>query len=224
MPSAYTSVDALTGPLIGRPRMATFRLADFTGVDICLYVASNLYDLVPEHERRVVYAPPGFVKQMVAKGLDFSEVTLVGNTLTATTSGMDYQWVDCNNGNEPIEGATAQSFEATQSGSYAVILTSGTCAQTSACTAGTITGTADLAGPAAFAVYPNPFQEVLLVRSNSATGPVRVELFSAAGQLHLDETRSGLELITVNTAQLPAGSYIVRLTANDLRSTFPVVK
>ena len=62
-------VDALTGPLIGRPRMATFRLADFTGVDICLYVASNLYELVPEDERREVYAPPEFLKQMVAKGL-----------------------------------------------------------------------------------------------------------------------------------------------------------
>lgn len=62
-------VDALTGPLIGRPRMATFRLADFTGVDICLYVANNLYELVPEDERRDVYAPPEFLKLMVAKGL-----------------------------------------------------------------------------------------------------------------------------------------------------------
>ena len=62
-------VDALTGPLIGRPRMATFRLADFTGVDVCLYVAGNLYDLVPEDERREVYAPPEFLKQMVARGM-----------------------------------------------------------------------------------------------------------------------------------------------------------
>ncbi|MCB1018292.1 MAG: 3-hydroxyacyl-CoA dehydrogenase/enoyl-CoA hydratase family protein [Acidobacteria bacterium] len=62
-------VDALTGQLIGRPRMATFRLADFTGVDICLYVASNLYELVPDDERRAVYAPPEFLKKMVAKGL-----------------------------------------------------------------------------------------------------------------------------------------------------------
>ncbi len=62
-------VDALTGPLIGRPRMATFRLADFTGVDICLYVANNLYELVPEDERREVYQPPDFLVQMVDKGI-----------------------------------------------------------------------------------------------------------------------------------------------------------
>lgn len=62
-------VDALTGPLVGRPRMATFRLADFTGIDICLYVASNLYELVPEDERRDVYIPPEFLKQMVKQGI-----------------------------------------------------------------------------------------------------------------------------------------------------------
>lgn len=63
-------VDALTGPLIGRPRMATFRLADFTGVDVCLYVASNLYDLVPDDERRDVYKAPEFLKKMVEAGLN----------------------------------------------------------------------------------------------------------------------------------------------------------
>lgn len=62
-------VDALTGPLVGRPRMATFRLADFTGIDICLYVAGNLYELVPDDEHRDVYAPPEFLKNMVEQGI-----------------------------------------------------------------------------------------------------------------------------------------------------------
>ena len=60
-------VDALTGPLIGRPRMATYRLADFTGLDICVYVATNLYELVPEDEKRDVYTAPDFMHQMLAK-------------------------------------------------------------------------------------------------------------------------------------------------------------
>lgn len=62
-------VDALTGPLVGRPRMATFRLADFTGIDICLYVAKTLHELVPEDERREVYQPPDFLVRMVEKGI-----------------------------------------------------------------------------------------------------------------------------------------------------------
>lgn len=62
-------VDALTGPLIGRPRMATFRLADFTGIDVCLYVAETLYRLVPDDERREVYEPPRFLREMVERGI-----------------------------------------------------------------------------------------------------------------------------------------------------------
>lgn len=62
-------VDALTGPLLGRPRMATFRLADFAGIDVCLFVAKNLYELAPEDEKRELYRPPDFLEQMVAKGI-----------------------------------------------------------------------------------------------------------------------------------------------------------
>ena len=62
-------VDALSGPLIGRSRMATFRLADFTGIDVCLFVAGNLYGLVPDDEKREVYKPPEFLKQMVKQGI-----------------------------------------------------------------------------------------------------------------------------------------------------------
>ena len=62
-------VDTLTGPLIGRPRMATFRLADFTGIDVCLFIAETLHRLVPEDEKRDVYDPPDFLRKMVAKGM-----------------------------------------------------------------------------------------------------------------------------------------------------------
>ena len=153
-----------------------------------------------------------------------TEVTLIGNTLTATTSGMEYQWVDCDNGNAPIDGADGQSFEATENGNYAVIITSGDCSQTSTCTMVTVTGTNDLAGHDAFTVYPNPFNDQLVVRTTGLVGPVRVELFSAAGQLYIDETSTAVELINVNTAQLAPGSYVVRLTATNARSTMRVVK
>lgn len=61
-------VDALTGPLIGRPKTASFRLADLAGIDIMVDVAENLYDLVPDDESRDEYRVPDVVKQMVAAG------------------------------------------------------------------------------------------------------------------------------------------------------------
>ena len=43
----FEEVDALTGPLIGRPKTATFRLQDLVGIDIAYHVSQNLYDLIP---------------------------------------------------------------------------------------------------------------------------------------------------------------------------------
>ncbi|MCZ2126708.1 MAG: 3-hydroxyacyl-CoA dehydrogenase/enoyl-CoA hydratase family protein [Anaerolineales bacterium] len=47
--NGYTvdEVDALTGPLIGRPKTATFRLIDLVGVDVWHHVGENLAPLIP---------------------------------------------------------------------------------------------------------------------------------------------------------------------------------
>jgi len=47
-------VDAIAGPLIGRPKTAAFRLQDLVGLDVAASVARNLYDLIPEDESREV--------------------------------------------------------------------------------------------------------------------------------------------------------------------------
>lgn len=150
-------------------------------------------------------------------------VTLDGNVLTAAATGLAYQWVDCDNSNEPIIGAVGQSFTPTQNGNYAVIITSGTCSQTSSCTEITTMGAADIEGRDAFLVYPNPFGDRLTVRTGTQSGSVRAELFSADGRLVLEGTRSGLQLITLETAQLPSGSYVLRITTGNARTTRSVV-
>ncbi len=62
-------VDALTGPLLGRPKTATFRLADQIGLDIMLGVAENLYRLAPEDDSRGVLLAPEPLARMRDAGL-----------------------------------------------------------------------------------------------------------------------------------------------------------
>ncbi|MEM8993256.1 MAG: 3-hydroxyacyl-CoA dehydrogenase/enoyl-CoA hydratase family protein, partial [Acidobacteriota bacterium] len=50
----FEEADALTGPLIGRPKTATFRLQDLVGIDIASGVAQNLYDLIPDDPHREI--------------------------------------------------------------------------------------------------------------------------------------------------------------------------
>lgn len=60
-------VDSVTGPLIGRPKSATFRTLDVVGLDTFMHVAKNVYDQTTGEEQQVFEAP-AFMKQMVENG------------------------------------------------------------------------------------------------------------------------------------------------------------
>ena len=50
-------IDAITGPTIGRPKSATFRLMDLVGLDVMQHVNSNLYDAVVDDAFRETLRP-----------------------------------------------------------------------------------------------------------------------------------------------------------------------
>lgn len=58
-------VDALTGPIIGRPKSATFRTADVVGIDTLVKVARGVYDNCPKDEARNTFEIPGWLNKMV---------------------------------------------------------------------------------------------------------------------------------------------------------------
>lgn len=60
-------VDSVTGPLIGRPKSATFRTLDVVGLDTFMHVAKNVYDQTSGDEQKVFEAPE-FMKKMVENG------------------------------------------------------------------------------------------------------------------------------------------------------------
>ncbi len=61
-------VDAITGPPMGRPRSAIFRLGDIIGLDVLVDVANNVYENARNDEQREVFRVPDFILQMVTKG------------------------------------------------------------------------------------------------------------------------------------------------------------
>jgi len=58
-------VDALTGPIIGRPKSATFRTADVVGIDTLVKVAKGVYENCPNDEARDTFLIPGWLDKMV---------------------------------------------------------------------------------------------------------------------------------------------------------------
>ncbi|HZT39272.1 MAG TPA: 3-hydroxyacyl-CoA dehydrogenase/enoyl-CoA hydratase family protein [Bryobacteraceae bacterium] len=65
---AIEEVDALTGPLIGLPSTASFRLLDLVGLDVWAFVAENLYRAVPHDPWRERFLLPDFHKRMMERG------------------------------------------------------------------------------------------------------------------------------------------------------------
>ncbi|MDE8564938.1 3-hydroxyacyl-CoA dehydrogenase NAD-binding domain-containing protein [Anoxybacillus rupiensis] len=60
-------VDSVTGPLIGRPKSATFRTLDVVGLDTFIHVANNVFEKV-DGEEKEVFRTPDFMKAMLEKG------------------------------------------------------------------------------------------------------------------------------------------------------------
>jgi len=62
-------VDALTGPLIGRPKSATFRTLDLVGLDIMVHASTTVYDRAIKDEKRDYFKAPELLQKMLAAGM-----------------------------------------------------------------------------------------------------------------------------------------------------------
>ncbi|MES2131620.1 MAG: 3-hydroxyacyl-CoA dehydrogenase/enoyl-CoA hydratase family protein, partial [Bacteroidota bacterium] len=58
-------VDKLTGPVLGRPKSATFRTGDVVGLDTLVNVANGLKQGVPNDEANALFVLPEYLKKMV---------------------------------------------------------------------------------------------------------------------------------------------------------------
>ena len=61
-------IDALAGPLVGRPKSAMFRTADVVGLDVMVDVAKNLYEKAVDDESREAFKAPDLLNQLVEHG------------------------------------------------------------------------------------------------------------------------------------------------------------
>jgi hypothetical protein len=106
-------------------------------------------------------------------------LTLNGTTLSVNEPDAQYQWLDCDDGNAEVEGATMQSFTPETSGTYAVRVTANGCTTISECQAVISTGI-DTTQRSALLIHPNPATDDVRI---TTTGVVRsVELWTIAGQ------------------------------------------
>lgn len=62
---SIVEVDKIMGPATGKPKSALFRTMDVVGLDTMVHVTRNIYDNVPNDEKRETFAIPDFVNKML---------------------------------------------------------------------------------------------------------------------------------------------------------------
>ena len=65
MDMTVEEVDKLTGPVIGRPKSATFRTVDVVGLDTLVHVANGIEKNCPKDERSALFQLPDFINTMM---------------------------------------------------------------------------------------------------------------------------------------------------------------
>lgn len=136
---------------------------------------------------------------LIDTGVTVHNDTIISNQLNATS----YQWLDCNNNYAAINNETKQRYIATNSGSYAVVVTIGACSDTSACVNIIVTNVPKLNKLSEIIVYPNPATNNLTI--TNITQPTTLRLYDTFGKLIVvKETENNT---TLNISNLSQGIY-----------------
>ncbi|TXI88281.1 MAG: T9SS type A sorting domain-containing protein [Crocinitomicaceae bacterium] len=152
-----------------------------------------------------------------------TQVTINEVTLTATENAATYQWIDCDNGNAPISGATSQSFTATQNGNYAVILTSTVCSdisETSACQNINSVGLEEITS-FTLKIHPNPTENELLISSNEIIDIIQIKDLSGK---RIDQISVGQIATKLNLESLSQGVYLIEVETKRGVRTERIIK
>jgi hypothetical protein len=138
----------------------------------------------------------------------FTTTVTVGNAslfADRTLTGTTYQWLDCDNNNQPIPNATSQIFTPPLvNGNYAVQLTTNGCVSVSSCYSLTSLATVTLDENTRVHLFPNPTKGKIFI-SNDELVIKEVSVYNVLGSLVAK---------TLDLTGQAKGLYIVKITTD----------
>jgi len=152
-------------------------------------------------------------------------VTFEDGTLTAAYNedGATYQWIDCNNNNEPIDGATGQSFTPADDGYYAVIITDAYgCVNISACYDTEMLDTENL-NQSDLAIYPNPVKDYLNISTGKGQLPAGYFIYNSLGQRISQKSILNEADLKINVKSFESGIYIINIISENETKSFKFI-
>lgn len=152
------------------------------------------------------------------------DVTIDGATLTSQQeTGVNYQWYNCSTF-DWIPGGNEQSFEPSQNGSYAVILTQdANCVDTSGCVEVTTVSLEKFEEKLTVDVYPNPVDNVLNIVSDGSFIK-NISIYTMEGKLVVSQNGEFSNTEKISTENWNKGVYQVVIKTEEFTAVKKVVK
>ena len=146
------------------------------------------------------------------------------DTLKSNQSGAAYQWIDCGNGNAAVSGATSQQFVPLTSGSFAAIVTLGSCTDTTGCKIVAKSGISESFNSNLVSVFPNPTHgEFVISFKENQTNAYKVVISNSVGQVvkQFESTRTNQD---VDLKAFSNGIYFITISNATESATLRIVK
>ena len=145
-------------------------------------------------------------------------VFVTGETITADAFAQSYQWYDCTTG-LPIVGATSQSYTATESGSYQVLIETNGCVNESICEDVEVSTSNIFENEAKFDVnlYPNPSNGIFkLDLEGLNNNQIDLSVMDVSGKVVYAKSiasNSNKLIVPMNISNAEDGVYFIRISA-----------
>ncbi len=143
------------------------------------------------------------------------------NSLIANPTATSYQWIDCENGNNPINGATNKTFIPSQNGNYTVIINVNGCEFVSECKEFFNPNFDDISD---VKYYPNPVSDILKIQFKTKISELSIDLYNILGDIikkYNFQNQKDLEL-PIHT--LTNGIYFLKINNGENVKTLKVIK
>ena len=137
------------------------------------------------------------------------------NTLISNSQGVSgslFQWLDCKQKMQKIDGETSAIFAASQNGEYAVEITQGNCVDTSRCIVFAYSGNMSY-NIRAMEVFPNPNSGSFNLQLSESVTKSQVQVFDMTGKLVWEQSFEDVSNETLDL-KLGAGVYQIQVMAS----------
>lgn len=150
-------------------------------------------------------------------------ITLTASTLSSDEIGASYQWLDCDNGNSPIAGATSQDYTPASVGNYAVDVTVNGCTVTSSCFAYNVTSIKENKG-VTIELYPTPTKGIVTVSFETIVSIETLKITDITGRIILSNQDVKTNELTLDLSNESNGVYYLQIQVNGSIQSLKILK